>query len=327
MTTYVSPMPFEHDHHKPMAHATREQHPQHNRYSGRPSISPDSLSFDISAAWYNHPLPFNLQTAQPKTSHPALRHSPTCQRKTSHPPVQRPQFSYRSSSESAVYQDIENLPHCSCCGLLRAPTGSIAEPHHCHMCADIERERECPDTHSPSTADVVKVRSHEPNSPTHHHRRHSLFYEPPLHVAPEEMKLSGIAFVSVQQIPDLLEEQRSSPLDEESRPLHVETTLLEEESTPLEQESTPLNHAHVDEDPYVPGAAEQLYRLEEKRQEAKSCCRAEAARRKLWFGHARRSSAAMAESQRNGAVRADKEDCPKDMTEVADEEDFYGKYL
>jgi hypothetical protein len=39
------------DRQKPIVQLTREQKPEQNKYSGNPSVSPDSQSFDISAAW------------------------------------------------------------------------------------------------------------------------------------------------------------------------------------------------------------------------------------------------------------------------------------
>jgi hypothetical protein len=197
-----------------------------------------------------------------------------------------PGLSRRSSSESAVSQDIKNISRCSCCGLLRAQNSSIAEMHCCHICEDIERERVCPDTHSTNAADVDKARSHEANTPTHRHRRHSLFHEPSSHAAGEEMKTSGIYSIHLQHGSIPLEEH-SNPLDEEYKPLEVESNLLEEESTPLEQESTPLDHVHRYEDPYFPGSEEQLSRLTEEREKAKSHCRTQKAQTKVWFGNAR----------------------------------------
>ena len=265
MAIYDYLTPFEDDQQKFILQPAREQQPERKNYSGKPDVSPESDGIDPSSAWYNDPGPFTFQTVLPMTPHPVLlRHNEKGQIMTTHPVLLQhevPGLSHRSSSESAFSQDIENLPHCRCCGLLRAQSGSMPEVHCGHMCADIESERECPDTHSTTLADVTEARSHEPNSPTHRHRRHSLFYEPPSHDAGEEMKASGFNSVRLQQKASALEE-RSKPIDEECKHLEFESNSLEEESAPLKQESTPLEHAHEYEDPYFPEAEERLSRFQ-----------------------------------------------------------------
>lgn len=265
MAIYDYLTPFEDDQQKFIVQPTRKQQPKQKKYPGKSDISPESDSINTSSAWYNDPGPFTFQTVLPMTPHSVLlRHNEKGQKMTPHPVLLQhevPGLSHRSSSESAVSQDIENLPRCHCCGLLRAQSGSMPEAHCGHMCVDIESERECPDTHSTTLADVVEARSHEANSPTRRHRRHSLFYEPPSHDAGEEMKASGFHSVHLQQKPLPLEE-RSNPIVEECKPLEFESISLEEESAPLKQESTPFEHSHDYEDPYFPEAEERLSRLQ-----------------------------------------------------------------
>jgi hypothetical protein len=187
----------------------------HHDYA-KTTASPDSEYFDISAAWYNHPEPYTTPPVVP-ISKPSRHHVP----ELSH--------HYSTSSSSSI---VEGVPtHCSSCGLISSPVELLAENRFSHICADISREQECPDTHTPSLAE--RRASISRNSPTYNRRRHSSLYEP----ASQEPALHF----------ELLELKSKSD-EQESKPEHLEYNALERESSsPTKQKSHPsdeLNNTH-----------------------------------------------------------------------------------
>jgi hypothetical protein len=175
------------------------------------TASPNSEYFDISAAWYNHAEPY---IAQPRTAF-------------SMPPRSKfPEPSHQNSADSTS-SIVEGISiHCSSCGLISAPSGALPETRFSHTCADIAREQECPDTHSPSVAE--RRASVSRNSPTRHRRRHSSLYEP----VPQE---TALHFESLKQKhkPD---EQESNRSEQESHPLEQKS------SSPSKQGSHPSDN-------------------------------------------------------------------------------------
>jgi hypothetical protein len=166
-----------------------------NNYA-KTTASPDSEYFDISAAWYNHPEPYTIQPLVPLSI-------PSRQKVSD--------LTHRYSVDSSIVEGVST--HCSSCGLI-SPPGPLVENRFSHICADIAREQECPDTHSPSVAE--RRASLSRNSPNHHRRRHSSLYEPP-------SQETALHF-------ELLEQQH--------RPSELECNPPKQECNPLKQESS-----------------------------------------------------------------------------------------
>lgn len=179
------------------------------------TTSPESEPFDTSTVWYTNPEPY---TAQPLTPL-----STTFQHKV-------PEVS-RHNSASPIAEGVST--RCSRCGLISLPGAQLAERKFSHVCADIIREQECPDTHVPSVAE--RRASIGRNSPTHHRRRHSNLYEPPTQTPAFDSEL-----LEQNQKPS---EQESSLLVQEASPLEQEDSLLAQESNPLQREVSPLDKA------------------------------------------------------------------------------------
>jgi hypothetical protein len=197
------------------------------------TVTPDSEYFDISAAWYNHPEPYTSQPLNPLSS--------PSQHKV-------PELSYHDSTNSTASIAEGVSTHCPSCGLISSSGGLLAENRFSHICADIAREQECPDTHSPSLAE--RRASLSRHSPTHHRRRHSSLYEPAsqetaLHLEPLEQKhkLGQHESGPPEQEPNPLE-QEPNPLEQEASPLGQSSSSLEQDSDPSAQE---LHHTHNNE--------------------------------------------------------------------------------
>ena len=327
MAIYDSMTPFEEEN-EPVSPSFKLSRLEHSKHTSKPPISPDSRYFDVSAAWYNHPGPVESQTTELMTPHPVLlRHYQTVNPLTPHPILLRnevPQPIHHPSSGSSISQGDENHAHCSSCGLLRAQSGSVPEERCWHICADIARERECPDTQSPSSASIAEARCHE--SSKHRHRRHSLFYEPSptttyngMEALQQDLTPRGQESVELDTAPPQLEE--------EGTPLEAESTILEEESTLLDQESTPLERAHDYEDPYYLGAEERLSRQTVKHEERKTHYRAQKTRKQVWSEGARASSDMVLEESKNETGTGQDKDHPKVITEASNHEYYYGKYI
>ena len=277
--------------------------------SSHPSISPDSQCFDVTAAWYNHPGAFTNMSVAPmiphstllrhdqhahaKTPRPTpLRHDQPAHQRTPHPllsKIEEPEHKHQAFS-STVSQELEDIPRCSRCHLLRANSvRSIPEGTCSQMCADIAHERNCPDTLCPTSKDVIEEKSHE--NPKHLYRRHSLLYENnphpadknvlpyPTHRETHKQQASSLEKELVQA--SILSQSSSTALDEEMNPLEEESNPLEDEANPLEQESTPLGRAHEYEDPYFPGAEERLFHHQIRQEEWKSDIRVEEVRKQM----------------------------------------------
>jgi hypothetical protein len=134
------------------------------RYSGNPPVSPDSQCFDVSAAWYNHPGPFNGQLSRP--INPPLPHE-TRDLPRHHPSI---------DSSSSVLDNDRARPRYSCCCPIPEQSSSNTETNECCICTDIASERDRPDTQNLNSAEILKARTHQ--FPTRRHRRCSLPYEP-----------------------------------------------------------------------------------------------------------------------------------------------------
>lgn len=315
---------------------------EHQKHSSKPSISPGSEHFDVSAAWYNHPGPFVLKTVQGMTPHPAqLRHDQMVNKMTPHQVLSRhdqrnhamtphpvllrhevPELVHRSSSSSSTCKAEEEITHCPSCGLRSARSVSVSE-QHCNICSDIQRERQCPDTQSPDLTDIINARSHEPQA--HHHRRHSLFYEPSPHAMPEgeveEPEQMSTQTTVVQQT-TISSGVGSNVIQQEAHPLEQDSTLLEQESTLLQQECAPLEEAHHYEVPYYPGAEEQLSQKAEQ-EDSTGFDPALNARKPLPVGKIHSTT----KIYDNEAEEAPAMDHRKVINELSDESYFYGKFL
>ena len=127
----------------------------------------------------------------------------------------------------------EKPPKCPRCGLVRTPSGASPENHCSRICLDIARERECPDTQNPGSAELIEARRHEPSR--HRHRRHSLFYER----APQTSAV-GVEELGQESMP--LRQASSRPrttsdsIEERARPLEKESHVLDGESHELRRE-------------------------------------------------------------------------------------------
>jgi hypothetical protein len=308
MPIYDSMTPFEQQ--EPPSPETKRPKLEKRQYSGNPPTSPGSQCFDISAAWYNHPGPFSVQAIRPITPHPVLlRH-------------EVPELSHHSSTASSASEKDRGPPHCHRCGPISELSELNIQTSDCCVCANIARERERPNTPAPSPADVFNPRSHALLN--HHHRRHSLFYEPiPLSVdkgvEPLRLLVNPIG-------------QESTAIEVESNPLEEESNLLEGESNPLEQEAKPLEEAHGYENPYYPGAEEQLSRPRVSLEDWEIFCRVQNARSELWLENEKASSASASQVQgkeveRGRSPERRKEHHTKTTFEVRKDENFYGKYV
>ena len=140
--------------------------PEGRRYSDNPPVSPDPQCFDVSAPWFNHPKPFNGQLSRPIAPPSALL--PQEVRGLSH-------HSSVDSSSSALDND-RGRPRYSCYCSIPEQSGSNTETNECYVSTDIAFERDCPDTQSLNSAEILEARTH--TFPTRHHRCCSLFYEP-----------------------------------------------------------------------------------------------------------------------------------------------------
>jgi len=329
MAIYDYMTPFEEED-EPVSPAFQLSHLEHSKHSSKPAVSPDSQCFDVSAAWWNHPQPVAPHTLGPMTPHPVLlRHNQTVNPLTPHPVLLRnevPELTHRHSSGSSTSQGDDVLTHCSSCHLLRAQSSSIAEANCWHICADIARERECPDTQSPSSADVAEARSHEPSK--HHRRRHSLFYEPGSNNTDNGKEALHQDLTPLGQESIVLD-AGATQLEAECTPLEGEVDVLEQETTLLDQESSPLECAHDYEDPYYPGAEERLSRQKVRQEERNPRYRVQKDGTQMWFGNARVSSDRSAEESKNEAATgpAIADSHPEVVSEVMNHEYYYGKCI
>src|SRR5579859_3391398 len=102
------------------------------------TASPNSEYFDVSPASYNDP--------EPNIAHPPTPFSILSRHKF-------PELSHHNSADStsSIVEGVST--HCSSCGLIFSTGGVLPETRFSHICADIAREQECPDTYSPSVAE------------------------------------------------------------------------------------------------------------------------------------------------------------------------------
>lgn len=206
-----------------VARSPQSETPSHH---AKTPASPTSEYFDITAAWYNHPQPYTAQPLSPGSA--SSRHKV-------------PELTHRYSADSA-HSVVEGVStHCSSCGLAFSPAALVAEDKFSHLCADIAREHECPDTHRPSPAERRASLSRRWSA--HHQRRHSSLHEP--------LASQGTAPHSepLQQHHEPGQQQEPGSQERESNPLAEEADSTEQaSSSPLELDSRPLtqqpHHLH-----------------------------------------------------------------------------------
>ena len=294
MAIYDSMTPFEEEE-DPVSSSPALDQLERSKHSSKSNIGADSQFFDVSAALYSHP-----QTVAALTPHQVLsRYDQPASPLTPHPVLLRnqvPELIHRHSSGSSSLEDIDNPMHCPSCGLRRAQSSSFTEEKHCRICADITRERECPDTQSPNLADVAEARSHEPSK--HFHRRHSLFYEP-----------------------------SSNDTNKAIEALKQDLTPQGQESMSLDAEPAQLEHAHDYKDTYYSGAEERLLRQKAREEERRKRHRVQKARQQMLFGDARVASDVVEEISTNEAECRQATDHPEVTSEPTNHEYYYGKYI
>ena len=212
---------------KPPSSVARSPQPETPSHHAKPTASPTSEYFDITAAWYNHPQPYTAQSlslgsASSRHKVPELTHG------------------YFAESAHSIVEGVST--HCSSCGLAFSPTALAADDKFSHLCADIVREHECPDTHRPSPAERRASLSRRWSA--RHQRRHSSLYEPLASqgTAPHSEPLTQQHHGPGQPQEPGSRERESDPLVEEVTPIAQASSFsFEQDSRPLAQQP---HHIH-----------------------------------------------------------------------------------